>query len=103
MLDLMLASRSVPCLAWRIAPMRHLVPSVRRTSRAVDCLLALDARNVAIPASDALRHAETPVASAWPGSWAAWLRTYWTVSVPVMLGWTSHQNVYAPAASAGTL
>ena len=24
------------------------------------------------------------------------------VSVPVMFGWTSHQNVYAPAGSAGT-
>ena len=27
---------------------------------------------------------------------------YWTVNVPVMFGWTSHQNVYAPAGSAFT-
>src|SRR5918999_4106067 len=31
-----------------------------------------------------------------------WTSPYSAVSVPVMLGWTSHQNVYEPAASAGT-
>ena len=28
---------------------------------------------------------------------------YWTVSVPVMFGWTSQKNWYVPAAIAGTL
>ena len=29
-------------------------------------------------------------------------RRYWSVAVPVMLGWTMHMNVYVPAGSAGT-